>query len=202
MFPIIAKYTGYTTLLASLLLPAEFSKPESPQYDEAYWRQFHTSDDATWSKRSRLSRSLIRKLRIKAGVSDETPEARVYDIKTLPPQGDRQRFLISVAAGNGNCVQIFILERERQVIKRTASIEGFPNKSGICRDGKFSPQIRLLKPATLAVTVRSDSEIGTGGPFPTCLVSKITRSKFEQVAFFSGKEQIPQSFSDACGDKK
>lgn len=117
------------------LLPSFIS---FPQYQEQDYIARHLKEDREWASKSGLSAASIRKLRLLAGVSDESDTL----IDSVDAKGLRSRnqLLLVTTSGNGHCLDLYVFEQRRKDHRLIWSATGMPGGAGFCRESSYNPE--------------------------------------------------------------
>ena len=106
-------------------------------------------EDYLWSRKSGLSKSAIREMRLLADVTDDSSELIDFvDAKSLR---HRKQVLLVTADGNGHCLALYVFERKKRY-ERVWSSAQLPGGGGYCRESPVNPKV-YVKAGKIVVTI-------------------------------------------------
>lgn len=104
---------------------------------EDVWVARHRREDREWARKNGLSLSEARRLRLMAGVPDDSADyVDTVDASSLRRRG---QVLVVSAGGNGHCLCLHVFSRRGGRLKRVWSAEGAPDGAGFCRASPTNP---------------------------------------------------------------
>ncbi len=117
------------------LLPSFISFAQVQQQD---YVARHLKEDREWARKSCLSTASIRKLRLLAGVPDESDT--LIDSVDTKRLRSRNQILVVTTSGNGHCLDLYVFERRRKDHRLIWSATGMPSGAGFCRESSYNPE--------------------------------------------------------------
>lgn len=122
-------------LLSALLILCGYAADRAAAQDFA---ARHRQEDAAWAQKSGLSPATVRKLRLIAGVTDDTAE-RIVNLDASSFRARRHILLVS-AGGNGHCLDLHVIARRRNSYRVVWSASEMPTGAGFCRESPENPE--------------------------------------------------------------
>jgi hypothetical protein len=145
---------GRIPLIKALILCGTFlvcASSVDAQPQPQGWAARLEEDDRTWARRSGLSVTEVRRLRLVAGVTNDN---NAY-IDHLDVRGLRARnhILLVTAAGNGHCLELYVFRRRGSSFQRLWSVSGMPEGAGFCRGSPRNPEAYVTRDAKIRVKI-------------------------------------------------
>lgn len=110
----------------------------SAQYQDQDYVARHLKEDREWARKSSLPAAAVRKLRLLAGVPDDSDTLiDSLDAKTLR---SRNQILFVTTSGNGHCLDLYVFERRRDGYRLIWSATEMPGGAGYCRESPYNPE--------------------------------------------------------------
>jgi hypothetical protein len=120
------------------MLLASCSVGAFSQYKAQDYVVRHLKEDKDWARKTGLSSTAVRKLRLLANVPDDSDTLiDSLDAKSLR---SRNQILLVTTSGNGHCLDLYIFKRGSSNDRFIWSATEMPDGAGYCRASSYNPE--------------------------------------------------------------